>query len=624
MSENLGSVYWNVDADTSGAITSEKALEAQTAKVESQLKSLDATASKTSSAVKKGIAGMGRSAGQAGIQFQQLIGQIQGGQSVMLALSQQSADLGFVLGAPLLGAVAGISASLVGILMPALFGSAEETKKLKEEITDLVKVSKLTEAQSAFLVSQTEDEIKAKQKLLEEAKKEVESREATLAAYNKLTEAQKKRQGGRANEKDFTKDLLEQRAAVDTLQSGIKKLEDKKQQYTLATKKSLDEQEGEKEAVEKVTTALEAYGKQLTHQVATLGLSDRGLAHYKAGLIGATEEMHNQIDAIYDHKQALADEKKTLNLTTLARKKAFAEMDKIKKAAYEEAETKQVELEARTEEKTVGQKFAQETLQEDPENNAIAKLQEEHAKLIELKAKFVEDSLLYDQALTANEKKQTDERLNYQTQSYAMAYSAMSTMFGSIASALEASGNEQSNAYKAMFAVSKGFAVASAGLHLSSAIVSALDDPTAITTAQKIANVATIASAGAGLVSSVTSAVYSGREHGGEVNAGQTYEVGEKNKPEMLMIPGNNGKVFSNAEMKGMMNGGGGNNQQPPIINNYGSAAGASVQYRQDPVSKQDIFDIVVDQMTNPNSLGRAGLGSTSNTTTVLNGRRRT
>ena len=68
----------------------------------------------------KAMAQFSRRSGQAGIQFQQFIGQVQGGQGVMLALSQQSADLGFVLGAPLIGAIAGISASLIGLLIPNL------------------------------------------------------------------------------------------------------------------------------------------------------------------------------------------------------------------------------------------------------------------------------------------------------------------------------------------------------------------------------------------------------------------------------------------------------------------------------------------------------------------------
>ncbi|EKO3964598.1 hypothetical protein EI372_07895 [Vibrio fluvialis] len=96
--------------------------------------------SKTATGVRTGLAGMGRGAGQAGIQFQQLIGQIQGGQSVMLALSQQSADLGFVLGAPLLGAVVGIGASLAGMLLPNLFES-KDAMKLLEDATEGVRAA---------------------------------------------------------------------------------------------------------------------------------------------------------------------------------------------------------------------------------------------------------------------------------------------------------------------------------------------------------------------------------------------------------------------------------------------------------------------------------------------------
>ncbi|CAH6913631.1 hypothetical protein VCHA31O73_360053 [Vibrio chagasii] len=78
------------------------------------------------------MTGLGRNAGQAGIQIQQFVGQIQGGQSAMLAFSQQSADLGIVLGAPLVGAILGISASIAGILMPELFKTTNAVEKLEE------------------------------------------------------------------------------------------------------------------------------------------------------------------------------------------------------------------------------------------------------------------------------------------------------------------------------------------------------------------------------------------------------------------------------------------------------------------------------------------------------------
>ena len=113
----------------------------------------NAKLTKTAKGVKTGIAGVGRGAGQAGIQVQQFIGQIQGGQNAMLAFSQQSADLGFVLGAPLLGAIAGISASIAGILLPELFKADEAVDELTEKMKEWKKTIGLTEEQAEFLIN---------------------------------------------------------------------------------------------------------------------------------------------------------------------------------------------------------------------------------------------------------------------------------------------------------------------------------------------------------------------------------------------------------------------------------------------------------------------------------------
>ena len=56
-----------------------------------------------------------------------------------------------------------------------------------------------------------------------------------------------------------------------------------------------------------------------------------------------------------------------------------------------------------------------------------------------------------------------------------------------------------------MFAVSKAFAIAEATVKLSQAVAQALADPTALTPAQKFANMAAVASAGVNLVSQITS-----------------------------------------------------------------------------------------------------------------------
>lgn len=75
---------------------------------------------------------MGRKAGMAGIQIQQFVGQVTNGTSATTALSMQAADLGFVLGFPLLGAVVGITSAIAGPMIAALFGAEESITKVQE------------------------------------------------------------------------------------------------------------------------------------------------------------------------------------------------------------------------------------------------------------------------------------------------------------------------------------------------------------------------------------------------------------------------------------------------------------------------------------------------------------
>ena len=166
MTVNVGSIKYTVEAETGDLLTAEKVVDKTTSAMASDFKKVDTAVSKTgtqmkksSKAVKTGMASMGRGAGQAGIQFQQFIGQVQGGQGVMLALSQQSADLGFVLGAPLVGAIVGISASLVGILLPALLKTSEATKDFKFNVEDAAKelenLNNLSKAQVSVAMKAT-------------------------------------------------------------------------------------------------------------------------------------------------------------------------------------------------------------------------------------------------------------------------------------------------------------------------------------------------------------------------------------------------------------------------------------------------------------------------------------
>ena len=130
------------------------------------------------------LGGVGRSAGQAGIQFQQFVGQVQGGVNPMVALSQQAADLGIVLGAPLVGVVVALAASLGTVLLPTLLATSKSFADLSKEIKSVgldlddlpaeviaAETDRLKEAANdatAALNSQNEAIKKATQRLREE------------------------------------------------------------------------------------------------------------------------------------------------------------------------------------------------------------------------------------------------------------------------------------------------------------------------------------------------------------------------------------------------------------------------------------------------------------------------
>lgn len=212
--------------------------------------------------------------------------------------------------------------------------------------------------------------------------------------------------------------------------------------------------------------------------------------------------------------------------------------------------------------------LAQINLQETQKLEAIAKYQELDK----------ENTQLYEDAKTAIQLQASNARMQIaQTEADQQRASVLSILgsasqgFDSLASVIENSAGKSNAAYQVMFAASKAFAIAQSTLSLNTAIMQAMADPTALTPAQKLANYAAIASAGASLLSNVASISYGGgREHGGPVSASSMYRVGEGGKPEIFkasngsqyMIPGDNGRVISNRDIGG---GGGAFNYSPVI-----------------------------------------------------------
>ena len=208
--------------------------------------------------------------------------------------------------------------------------------------------------------------------------------------------------------------------------------------------------------------------------------------------------------------------------------------------------------------------LAQINLQEQQKIAALAQYQTIDKKNVQI----YEDAktAIQQQASNARRKIAIDEA-NAQSQAIASIIGSVSQGFDGLANLAANAAGSSSGAYKAMFALSKGFAVAQSALNLQLAISQVMADPTALTPAQKFANYAAVAGAGASLLSTIGSISYGGgREKGGPVSAGSMYQVGEGGMPEIYqastgkqyMIPGDNGKVVSNADMMGGSESGGG------------------------------------------------------------------
>nr|DAN26320.1 MAG TPA: Tail tape measure [Bacteriophage sp.] len=101
--------------------------------------------------------------------------------------------------------------------------------------------------------------------------------------------------------------------------------------------------------------------------------------------------------------------------------------------------------------------------------------------------------------------KYKNDKIQKEMESYATGLNDLGGAFGTLASMVEQSAGKQSAAYKAMFAISKAFAIAEATVKLSQAITQAMADPSKLTPAEKFANMAAVAAAGVNVISQITS-----------------------------------------------------------------------------------------------------------------------
>ncbi|EJM9651434.1 TPA: hypothetical protein ACI67J_000787 [Escherichia coli] len=292
---------------------------------------------------------------------------------------------------------------------------------------------------------------------------------------------------------------------------------------------------------------------------------------------GYTEE---QIDEYVNMETAYRDAKAALEEKNRADREAIAlskrqAAEAARKAKQEEAEAQRKAKQLAAQKEQAG-RFTQQVMTEyqttvDPATgqalNPAAQVemqeQQKRAALDKYRQLGVLDEQQYQNTLTAIQetasmrrqqiiKDEADTLFNNQQQ----LIGSFGDFFGELAGVISDGAGEQNAAYRALFAVQKGFVLASAALSLQKALAEA----NALPFPANLPAYAQAMSAGTQILSAIRGIAFGGgRYNGGAVGAGNLYRVGEHGKPELFqtnggrqyMIPGEGGRVIPNRDIGG-------------------------------------------------------------------------
>lgn len=186
---------------------------------------------------------------------------------------------------------------------------------------------------------------------------------------------------------------------------------------------------------------------------------------------------------------------------------------------------------------------------------------------------------------------------------------------GNLAMMMKNALGEQSTAYRAAFAIQKGFAVAAASMNFAKAYSDAFADPSALTLPQKLANYAAVAAAGANVISQIMSINANGFANGGYTGKGGKYDVaGVVHRGEVVWSQDDVRRAGGVSNVEAMRKGGGGATAvvQPKVdivVNLPNSGLTATQTVGNDGTITIDVLDRMNQQLlSNPNSNTRKAL----------------
>ncbi|HIC7827930.1 TPA: tape measure protein [Enterobacter hormaechei] len=446
-----------------------------------------------------------------------------------------SDDAAYGLGKRLNDLAKNPSPQSVSLLVDYMKSLKPTTQDGAEAITNLEK--KILDAAAAM--QQAHDNGESLRKTLDGLK--TEAQQANFDGISKQLEAQRiaLTKGKQAaieygiEQQDLTREQKDQLIAASRINAQLEEEKEKRDKAAKASSRHSSSVDAAKQALERQSNALARLNT---------GYADGSLelAQYDAVMALGSKATNEQI------AQAKEQAKAIWEVTTAIKNRAQAEQ--AKRFTDQEIAANKTTPDAVT--GAVQDPTAQIALQE---QQKLAALQQ-YQQMGVLSVQQYEDAktAIQEQAANARRKIAVDEA-NAQTEAIGSILGSASQGFDSLASIIESTSGKSSGAYVAMFAAAKAFAIAQSTLSLNTAIMQAMADPTALTPAQKMANYAVIASAGASLLSNIASVTMSGgRRYGGTVSAGNAYRVNEDGRSEIFQtaggqqafIPNQSGKII--------------------------------------------------------------------------------
>ena len=384
---------------------------------------------------------------------------------------------------------------------------------------------------------------------------------------------------------------------AEALAASIYQLEEAEKAKNAAVKEGIKDAKAEASETEKSLEAIKKRVEEARIEAATASMTKRETELYKLQLMGATQEQLKAADAsltVTETYDAQAKKIKELAAEEKRRKDSFGDTDR-------DARKKVLGTVTPLSGGEFDNQYARYEAEAKAENERYTDQLERFKQAQDLKIEVLGGYQALEEEMASTH---ADRLKQIEAAKNSMILTSGASFFESMAGMAKTFAGESSGIYKAMFVTAKAFAIADAGLKLSSAVAQAMADPAALSPAQKFANMAAVAAAGANVLSQITSVAFSGRANGGPVQAGQMYRVNEGGAPEVFnaangqqfMLANQRGEVVSNKNA-----GGGGGGIINHIIIQIGSDGTASVSSgtstSESKALAQGIRAVVVDEL---------------------------